>query len=296
MPIREVTIIGAGPAGLATAIQLKRSGVDFILFEKSEVGGLLANANLVENYPGFPGGIPGFQLVERLQQQIEEISVRVTFEKVTALHYENGLFLTTTGRQVYPSRRVVVASGTRPIAFSGGEIPESLHDRVYYEILPIQQIEEKQVAVVGGGDLAFDYALNLGRKNDVIILNRGEETKCLALLWERAQASPRIRYLDRTCISRIEEKGQNRIELRCISVSREVDIQADYLIFAIGREPQLEFMTDELQSEAQELENMGVLYLIGDVKNGIYRQAAIAVGDGVLAAMKIHRLLEESTL
>ncbi|MBI4759517.1 MAG: NAD(P)/FAD-dependent oxidoreductase [Chloroflexi bacterium] len=294
MKAENVAIIGAGPAGTATAIQLKRHGIAPNLFEKSETGGLLRNANLVENYPGFPGGISGLNLVNLFEKQLRESGIKVIYEEVTKLDLEDGMFLVETPGRICYSQVVVVASGTKPRRFTDFELPEGVRDKILYEIYPILRVKRKKIAIVGAGDAAFDYALNLGKNNEVVILNRGEAVKCLPILRERARVSPRITYCENTEISRIMSGSQNRMLLECMGPEGISKLYAHFVVFAIGREPQLDFLSEKLRDNAGEMENRGVLYFVGDVKNGAFRQTAIAVGDGIMAAMKIYRRLEEA--
>ena len=113
----QVAIIGAGTAGMTAAIQLKRYDIPFVLLERERVGGLLWNANLVENYPGFPAGVSGSKLIGLMEKQMERIGVEVTFESVTELSYEDDRFLVATSQASYCPRYVVVASGTKPKPF-----------------------------------------------------------------------------------------------------------------------------------------------------------------------------------
>jgi thioredoxin reductase (NADPH) len=291
----EVIIVGAGPAGLAVALQLKRYGIDVLVLEKSLIGGLLNNANLVENYLGFPGGIPGEQLISLFSQQVKELGVEIKPEKVLSVHYENGQFQFITPRSIFTSNIAIIATGTKPKLISDLEIPERLHERVLYEILPIKQVGGKRIGIIGGGDLAFDYALNLARKNRVTILNRGAKWKCLPLLWERANNSSHIRYLDGIKVTRIVESPHKRLLLDYTVGDKHGELECDYLLIAIGREPQLDFFSNLDLDIFRELETLGKLYFIGDVKNGIYRQAAIAAGEGIMTAMKINSLLNEGS-
>ena len=190
-----MVIIGAGPAGISTAIQLKRYGVEPTLLEKKEIGGLLKNANLVENYPGFPSGVPGPELVKLFKKQLENIQIKVHFEKVLELDYKNGLFSIKTNQKKITCRIIVIASGTKPRKLSYPDLPAKIENHIFYEIYPLTQVENKKIAIIGAGDAAFDYALNLSKQNKVTILNRGEEVKCLPLLWKRAMETKNISYL-----------------------------------------------------------------------------------------------------
>jgi len=139
----EVIIIGAGPAGLAAAIQLKRYGVNPLIFERANVGGLLWNANLVENYPGFPRGISGPRLVKLFIRQAHNLAIAVTHEEVITLDYAQGLFHAHTLRNSYASRVAVIATGTKPFPITGLSIPPEITDRVFYEVHCLLQIEGK---------------------------------------------------------------------------------------------------------------------------------------------------------
>jgi thioredoxin reductase len=289
MKLEAAIIIGAGPAGLATALQLKRYGLDALVLERDQIGGLLRNANLVENYPGFPGGIPGDQLVRLFVEQAQAIAVDVTHEEVTELIYETGVFHVKTRAHDYYSRIVVIASGTRLRTLTDLHIPERLRDRVLYEIHSIAQVNGKRIMIVGAGDAAFDYALNLARNNDE------DQVKCLPLLQRRAAASTRVEYRAQTRILELLEARDGGVVVQCASPIGPTCFQADYVIGAIGREPQLDFVSTQLSTCMDELEARQQLHLIGDVKNGVFRQTAIAVGDGILAAMKIYQSIKESS-
>jgi thioredoxin reductase len=294
--LEEVIIIGAGPAGLATALQLKRYGINPLIFERDQIGGLLHNANLVENYPGFPGGISGPELVRIFKDHVRVNSLRIKPKNVDGLTHHDGVFQVVTSDRSFQARIVVIATGTKPRIFTDFEIPDDTRELIFYEIYPLLDRKEQRIAIVGAGDAAFDYALNLGKRNDVLVLNRGEEISCLPLLWERAKDIPSITYLPNTSISRLESNPGHDMLLECSTPDGPKSIQVDMLIGAIGRDAQLDFISGQFSKKAIQLASHGDLYYVGDVTNGLYRQTAIAVGDGILAAMKIYRRLEEMDL
>jgi thioredoxin reductase (NADPH) len=190
----------------------------------------------------------------------------------------------------YHSTIAVIASGTKPRTMEKLHIPEELKDRFFYEVYPLLGEAGKQIVIIGAGDAAFDYALNLARNNKVIILNRGTEVSCLPLLWERTKLEDNIEYHQQTSITRVSPGPPGRINLE--SNKSKIFI-ADYLIAAIGRDPNLDFISGQFSEKTIQLEDSGKLYFVGDVANGLYRQTAIAVGDGILAAMKIYKFLKE---
>jgi thioredoxin reductase len=308
----EVIIIGAGPAGITTAIQLKRYGIPFLLFEKERIGGLLWNANLVENYPGFPNGVSGPGLIRLLEKQMKRIGVEVVYEEVInvdvslrgAKRRSNPLVIggllreerprnditivISTPRITYHATTLIIASGTKPLPFPI-QIPEVVRSLVFSDVTHLLDVTKSHIAIVGAGDAAFDHALNLAKRgNSVTILNRGRDVKCLPLLAERIKLRPEIQYRDEVTVSGVESDRAGGLILHC-QVSGSVEqIKSDYLVFAIGREPQQDFLSAGVREKEGELTSAGKLHFVGDVRNGLLRQTAIAAGDGLRAAMKIY--------
>jgi len=286
----DMAVIGGGPAGIAVSIQLKRYGFDPLLFEAGQLGGLLRNANLVENYPGFPGGIGGAELVGRLISQLNLFEINLKNENVLSLdyNYEKKRFIIKTDRSDYNVSIAVIASGTIPVKPEFIEIlPDSIKSPVYYEVFPLLNLSDKAIIIIGGGDAAFDYALSLSRKNKVTILNRSDKISALPLLQKRVDSIKNIDYFDRSIPVRIEEIEDNKMLVEYKRSDKRHKIVADYIVAAIGRRPQTNFYSENIINNKAKLINSGCLYEIGDVKNGRYRQLSIAVGDGVKAAMQI---------
>ena len=334
MTIETVVIIGAGPCGLAAGMQLRRSGINPIVLEKATVGGLLNNANLVENYPGFVDGITGPELVSRMHEQAGKLSVTITPTQVVSVDSSADVFDIHTQHNCYHAPHVIVASGTRPLRPKDVDIPEQCNDRIFYNVYPLRNIAGQTIAVVGGGDAAFDYALNLARNNEVVILNRSSRVTALPLLSERATASQRIAYHSNIKVTTIAPSSATRLLLQLADntqhdssfsdgrgrpsptdAQRDIvsannrgnspssndlagvpqpsgkpplnTLTVDYLLFAIGREPELGFLSPELSRCVAAGEQVDRLHLCGDVRSGMFRQAAIAVGDGIRIAMAI---------
>ncbi len=323
-----MVIVGAGPAGIAAAIQLRRYGIEPVLLEKDKVGGLLKNAHLVENYPGFPGGIPGPDLVRLFEQHLSAAHVEVIKSEVTVLDHEDGSFIVETTRNSIRARTVIVASGTRALKMGDLAFPEGVVDRVFSEVYPLRDTIDATIAIVGAGDAAFDYALNLAARNDVVILNRGTGRSCLPLLYERASSSSRITYWEDTRLTDVAVDPGGGLLLTCggDGAPREGErlssggerstrdgtppMRADCLVIAIGREPDDGFISGCLrrgalgpgapepeapESEGTEPEGTEALIFAGDVRSGIFRQTAIAVGQGVVAGMEAARRLGGKT-
>ena len=287
-------IIGAGPAGVATAIYLARAGVEFVLFESGEPGGLLRNAFLVENYPGFPGGISGAELAGRMVRQMEELGIGITSERVEKFEHDGKTFRAETSCGTYEAEVAVIASGTVPAEPEGIEISPEASARVLREVVNAAGIGEKKFAVIGGGDAAFDYALSLAENNDVVIFVRGSEPRCLGLLVDRCVDHERIAIYTETEILEIDDHddgivliGQAQEENGNDPVTISMSVEADYAVIATGRKPCVDFLDSSTVKKFDLLSASGILYLVGDAGNGKYRQASIAAGEGVAAAMRI---------
>ena len=189
------------------------------------------------------------------------------------------------------SRVVVVASGTEP------KIPddiagwESAAGRLFFDIRAFRDLSSQKIGIIGAGDAAFDYALSLSGRNYVWIFNRSRRTRCLPLLEQAVGNVRRIRYLpDRNLIG-VETREQG-INARFLFEEENEVHSLDYLIFAVGRVPATGFLTEALRHKFKDLEETGRLYIIGDAANGLHRQAVIAAGDGLRAAMKIKEYLD----
>ncbi|MBN1166614.1 MAG: NAD(P)/FAD-dependent oxidoreductase [Methanospirillaceae archaeon] len=283
----QIIIIGAGPAGIAAAIQLHRYSIHSLIFEKNQPGGLLREAYCVENYPGFPHGISGSCLADILVHQLRAASADLFFEEVFSLEFYDDAFFVKTSYRTITAPYCIIASGTVPRPVATPFIDKEAGTHIYQSVLPLLEREDKLIVIIGAGDAAFDYALHLAAQNEIIILNRGDKTRCLDLLFHRAMNSPRISYRKNTQVHSVRKRN-NMLQLTCFDTTGTCTLHADYVLYATGRRPALGFITSDLQKICGSLRKSGLLHLIGDVSNKRHRQAGIAIGDGISAAMTIH--------
>jgi len=285
--MHDVAVIGAGPAGIAASIYLKRAGIDVILFEKDEVGGLLLNAHFVENYPGFPDGIDGKKLGKFLKEHLDKWKIKTILGEIKQIKIKNNRFiLGNAQKDEIEFKAVIIATGTKPQTLNIPGEAELSKKLVFYEIknlLPIAKPEDI-VTVIGGGDAAFDYSLNLADNGVFVeLFFRSEKPKCLALLEERVKKCPKIKL--HSLLEPVEIKndlGQLETKFMSINNNHEILAKSDYILIACGRNPNNELLTNDIEKN-----NIPGLYIAGDVQTGRFRQTGIAVGQGIRVAMEI---------
>lgn len=276
----QTIIIGSGAAGIATAIQLKRFGLDVCVLEKAQFGGLVNNANLIENYLGFPKGVSGIEFVSLFREQFEQYDIPIFYEEVVDIKKENSHFIITTDKKIYNSQYTVIATGTKP-----KELP--FHsDKIFYEVAQIQNCKDKDIAIIGAGDAAFDYAINLSKNNRVSIFNRSERIKSIPLLYNRAASINNIKYQSHKELMNIKESNNKVV----IEFNDNTCFECDYVLAAIGREPNDRLFTNN------DLKQNSNLFIIGDVKNGILRQTSIATGEGLKTATIIDEHIRKNKI
>lgn len=288
---KSIAVIGAGPAGIAAAIQLRRHGFNPFLLEKEQPGGLLRQARWVENYPGFPGGISGIDLADVFWKQAAAFGVEWLKAEVLALEPGRASMVLHTTTGSLAAAGLVLASGSRPRPLPARYRDHRLAGLVFNDLNLVQTGPGRLVAVLGGGDAAFDYALNLaGRGCRVFILLRDGKEKCLPLLAESCREHPGIELFYRTEPKQARLTPDHRLGLLIGPGTRE--LQVDCLLAAIGRRAEDRLWRGLDRENRRFLLSTRRIVLAGDVKNGRLRQTALAVGDGVRAAMMLARRIE----
>ncbi|UCE91168.1 MAG: NAD(P)/FAD-dependent oxidoreductase [Methanobacteriota archaeon] len=296
----KVVVVGAGPAGAASAIFLKRAGFEPLVVEERLPGGLLHEADLVENYPGFPEGIAGRDLASLIDAQLNRLEVRVLNDRAVRVTAIGESFRTDTeGGASYASDALVLATGTTPTRaeLQGASAIEGR--RLFYGVSEIdaELVQGGRAVVLGGGDAAFDYAINLSdQAGSVRIVSRSAPC-CLPLLMDRAQDRG-VKVETGRVVTKFDMAGDDVIVVCETEDGKdEMALSCDFVVIAYGREPRLEVIDPELgrQISTERPPETGVpgLFAAGDVVRGTNRQASIAVGDGVLAAMLAQRFLSD---
>jgi len=288
--LNDAAVVGAGPAGIAASVYLKRAGINVTLFEKNEIGGLLLNANLVENYPGFPNGINGRKLCKLMSEHLEKWDIKPIMKEVKQIKIEKDYFILNTQNDKIAYRAVIVATGTKSCELDIPGEQDMAGKLVFYEIKDLlpKVKPENIITVIGGGDAAFDYSLNLVDKGvNVELFFRSERPKCLALLEEKVKKSSTINlHPSLVPIEIINEEGTLETKFRSSKNNHEIKAKSDYVLVACGRNPNKKLLSNDLKKN-----NIPGLYIAGDARTEKFRQVGIAVGEGIYAAMSAETYL-----
>lgn len=261
---------------------------------------MLRYANLVENYPGFPAGIKGKLLIKKIQNHFKSQKLSVITKCVTSVKFYNHVFAITAANKKYYSKYLVIASGSLHVEYRNYEISASIKNKIFYDIEKLEKVKNCKIIIVGGGDLAYDYSLSLCRKNSITIVCRSDVPNCIPLLKEKAANRKNISIRINAELVKVIIASKNKLFIKIIIKDiyghRLADdlLEADYIIFAIGRRENLDFLSKGFKKDINLLSKSGRLFLIGDAANKKYRQSAISAGDGVKTAMKIYESERET--
>jgi len=293
--VEDVVVAGAGPAGLAAAVQAKRMGLRVVLVEARQVGGLLRQANRVENYLG--GGVhDGPDLVAALAAQAAALGVEPVPGTVGGVEAVDGCFVVSLGDgKELAARCVILATGTEHLAAGFPGERTLAADRLHHGVRELldRAAGPGHAAVVGGGDAAYDQAITLKERGwEVSILQRGARPRALQRLERRAQDLG-ISVRAETSIVSAERTAQG-VLVRWRTRDGEGTLAVDRLLVAVGRGPRHPRVVDgrvpgsrRLIEDVAGLKTIPGLHPIGDLARGRFRQASMAAGDGVEAAMKV---------
>ncbi|MHA1954166.1 MAG: NAD(P)/FAD-dependent oxidoreductase [Candidatus Heimdallarchaeaceae archaeon] len=287
-----VALVGGGPACATAAIQLKRSGIE-VLIVTEKIGGTIRNANLVENLAGFPKGISGEEYVTLMEEQLEYSSIPIVKDRVNSISKANDRYIILTEESEILSDYLIIGTGSKPCKLNiKGEDEAFNMNKLYYEIYNAKaDAKGKKITVIGSGDVAYDYSLNLSKvAKKITIVQRTEKTKSLPILQRRIEEENKINIM--TNKIPYEIFMENEKVILATKTDKEIsEIQSDLVIVAVGREPNIEFLSEDLKEEHEIQKDESNLYFIGDVKKGNYRQVSIAMGDGMNVAMEIVKKL-----
>ncbi len=298
----DLIIIGAGPAGLTAGLYAARSRLNVLLVESKAPGGQLVNIDLLENYPGFPEGVSGMDLVQRLQDQAEKFGLEVAIEEVVSLRVDGEVKTIETSRRELKAKSVIVASGSVPRRLGvPGEDRFVGRGVSYCATCDGALYRDREVLVVGGGDSALTEALFLTRfARKVKIVHRRDKLRAVGVLQDRARANDRIEFRLESVVEEIRGEEQVKaVILRHVGTGKRTEENTDGIFIYIGANPATGFLPPEVQCEEDGYVVTGTnletsvegIFAAGDVRVTPLRQVATAVGDGAVAAMAAEEYL-----
>ncbi|HEU5120836.1 MAG TPA: thioredoxin-disulfide reductase [Candidatus Nitrosocosmicus sp.] len=301
----DVAIVGSGPAGYTASIYTSRAKLKTIIISGSLPGGQLMTTTEVENFPGFPNGITGPELMINMQQQSERFGTKIEVDEVTSVDFKNRPFKIYTGSAKYLADSVLISTGASPRKlglksegdFSGRGVS-------YCATCDGPFFRNQEIIVVGGGDTALEEATFLTKfGKSVKIIHRRDELRASKILQERAFENPKIEFIWNSAVVNI--KGQSNVDavtIKDINTGEETVLNAGGLFVAIGHEPNTAIFNGQIDLDERGYillknntkTNIEGVFAAGDVHDHRYRQAITAAGFGCMAALDIEKWLSET--
>ena len=293
----DIVIIGAGPAGLTAALYAARARRTTLVLERNVTGGQIALTSVVENYPGFPEGVNGFDLAQAMQQQAEKYGMEMGYADVTAIEPKDARHLIRTGEEEYLAKAVIITGGAD---YNRLGVPgeERLTGRgvSYCATCDAAFYKDQEVAVVGGGDAAMDEGLFVTRyASKVHVIHRRDQLRASKILQERAFTNPKMEFLWNTVVTEVlGDEAVTGLRLHNVVSGEESTLPLAAVFIFVGLHPNSDYLKGLLPmdegghihvSDWMETEAPGI-FAAGDIRVNSSRQVVSAAGDGATAAIK----------
>jgi thioredoxin reductase (NADPH) len=305
--VREVIVIGGGPAGYTAALYAARANLHPLVIEGFNWGGQLMVTSDVENYPGYPDGVLGPTMMQDFRQQAERFGAEFVTDDVTRVDFSSRPYRIYIGDDEYRAHAVIVATGAHARQI-GLESEQRLQGRgvSYCATCDASFFRDKTVVVVGGGDSAMEEATFIARfASKVYIVHRREDFRASPIMVDRARADEKIEFvLNKVVVEVLGEDKLTGVRLRDTRTGAESELEADGLFVAIGHDPNTALFLDWLDHEPETgylvttgkstATNLPGVFAAGDVQDHVYRQAVTAAGSGCAAALDAERYLAAS--
>ncbi|ORJ58289.1 thioredoxin-disulfide reductase [Geothermobacter hydrogeniphilus] len=301
----DVVIIGGGPAGLTAGLYSSRARLKTLLIEKMIMGGQVMTTTKVENYPGFPGGIDGPDLMIRFQEHCQEFGLETTTGDVTGLRLDGGQKVLTVDGEELRARAVIITTGAEPSKLGvPGEVEFTGRGVSYCATCDGAFFREQEIAIVGGGDTAAEEALFLTRfAKKVYLVHRRDSLRATKLLQDRVFANDKIEMVWNSVVSEVkgDQSGMTSVDLRDTRTGEVRNLPLQGLFVAIGVTPKAHFLAGVLDldtdghilTDAECRTSMPGVFAAGDVRKKLLKQIATAVGDGAVAAIVAEKYIDE---
>ena len=303
--VREVIIVGGGPAGYTAALYTARANMHPLAIEGFNWGGQLMITSEVENYPGYPEGVMGPEMMTQFRGQAERFGAEFVTDDVTKVDFSERPFRVWIGDDEFRAETVIVATGANARQI-GLESEEKLQGRgvSYCATCDAAFFRDKVVVVVGGGDTAMEEATFLTRfASHVYLVHRRDEFRASPIMVDRAQRDEKIEFVLNSAVVEVlgvEGNVMTGVRLRDTKTGEERDLPADGLFVAIGHDPTTALFLDALDHDENgylvtvpgtSQTNIPGVFAVGDVQDHVYRQAVTAAGSGCMGALDAERFL-----
>lgn len=303
--IRNVIIIGSGPAGLTSAVYTARANLKPLMIEGEEAGGQLMLTTDVENYPGFEHGVTGPELIAVMRKQAERFGTEFLTKNVTQVDFSQRPFKVWVGKDLYQSHTVIISTGARA-KYLGLESERKYMNRGVSACATCDGafFKNVEVAVVGGGDTAMEEANFLTRfASKVYLIHRRDSFRASKIMVDRAMKNPKIQVIWNTEVSEVlgNDKFVTALKLKNTVNGEEQTKEVQGLFLAIGHKPNTDVFKNILNMDdvgylktraGSTYTNIDGVFAAGDVQDPVYRQAITAAGTGCMAAIDAERWLE----
>jgi len=301
--IHKAIIIGSGPAGLAAALYISRANLKPLMLTGMQLGGQVSTTHLVENYPGFPDGIGGPELVEAFQKQAERFGTVTEFDQVTEIDVSQRPFkVMTYGDEKYAETLILTTGATPRTLDVPGEKEMTGRGVSYCATCDGHFFQEKDVVVVGGGDSALEEGLFLTRfAKSVTIIHRRDELRAGDILQQRAFNNPKISFIWDSTITAIEgENAVSSVQLKNLKTGQETEMVTDGVFIFIGHFPNTELYQGKLDMDENGYlvvdkymqTNIPGVFAAGEVADSHFRQVITSAGMGAAAGMQAIHFIE----
>ena len=292
--VYDMIIIGGGPGGYTAALYAARAGLKAVVLEKLSAGGQMAQSHWIDNYPGFPQGIDGFELAERMQQQAERFGAKTEYAEVYSVDLKAQPKKVESSEGTFYGRTVVLATGAGPREL-GVPRERDLTGRgvAYCAACDGMFFKGKTVVVVGGGDSAVAEALTLSRVAEkVILVHRRDTLRATKVYHESLKKAENVEFRWNSTVSQLlGEKKLSGVKLKDVLTGEETEIRCDGLFVSVGRKPATELVEGQLEmdqrgyvvADESTLTNIPGVYAVGDMRTKKLRQVVTAVADGAMA-------------
>ena len=302
--MREVIIIGSGPAGLTAAIYAGRANLQPLLFSGSERGGQVTLTNDLENYPGFPDGLSGFDMYQLFEKQAVRFGTEIINDVVESVEITGNPKIIKTASERYETKSVIIATGSTPKRLGvPGEDKYIGKGVSYCATCDGFFFTGKQVVVVGGGNSALDEGLFLTRHAEkVTIIHRRDRLRADAILQERARKNPKIDFIWDTIVEEVAGKtAVTHLRLKNLKTEATTDFPVDGVFVFIGHTPNTELFAGQIKldepgyivTDHRTRTNVPGVFACGDVQDPLYRQAITAAASGCMAAIEAEKYIAE---